>query len=474
MQNVDSAFAALRAKGHSSYEYRFLHGDGTYHWMYDEMSLVPGSGDEPAEVFGVWLDVTPRRQAEEELRAAQERVQRIVAASPAMIYSLEVSGTAVRPVWVSENLERLLGYAPEESFAKSWWNERVHPEDWGRARAGQLELLSSGEHAQEYRFRHRDGSYRWVRDEARVVERCGGEPLEVVGSWSDVTERRMAEEARLTERRRAEEELRVAKEAAERANRAKSEFLSHMSHELRTPLSSVLGFAELLADGSCGEVNARQAEYLENVLSSGRDLLSLINDLLDLVKIEAGRVDLELMETDLGPLVTDITDAVRALALKKDLRLTLHLAEPLPPAAVDPRRFKQMLLNLLSNAIKFTPAGGSVVVELRREESIRPRGGDELAGPWLRVDVADTGIGIAPQDLDGLFQVFEQVRNAQRAMQPGTGLGLALTRLLAGMHGGHAWAASAGPQRGSTFSLALPLHHPEAGSSAASGGGAER
>ena len=590
---VDQAFAALRDEGRHTYEYRFRHGDGTYHWMYDEMRLMPGSGDQPAEVFGVWLDITPRRRAEEELRTAQEHVRQILSASPAIIYSLHVAGTVVSPIWVSDNVSSLLGYTSQECLDKSWWQRRVHPEERAQSRDNLIHLLLEGHIVQEYRFRHKDGYYRWLRDEGRVVRWQAGEPVEVVGSWSDITERKAAEaalssaegivlagqeralaaEARLamgfdttpdavavtdldhtliylngaartmfgigaredlagrrvfhfqpawaarqvtdrglpialasgvwtgesailtstgqeipvllqillhagtrpkdrmlsfiardiSEIKQVEADLRRAKEDAERANRAKSEFLSNMSHELRTPLTSILGFSELLAEGCCGAVNDQQALYLENILTSGRDLLSLVNDLLDLVKIEAGRVELELTDVEVGPFITDILDALQTMAVKAGLRLDHHLAPSLPEVCVDPRRFKQMLLNLLSNAIKFTPSGGSIAVEAERTETIRPRGAGEISGPWLTIKVVDSGIGIALEDLDRLFLAFEQLAGPKPAAQPGTGLGLALTRRLAGHHGGHVWVESAGVNQGSTFVLVLPLSHAEEG-----------
>ncbi len=586
---VDDAFKALRAEGQHTYEYRFLHSDGTYHWMYDAMRLMPGAGSHPAEVFGVWLDITPRRRAQEELRATQEQVRRILSASPAVIYSLRVAGTAVAPVWVSDNISSVLGYTPLDCLEKNWWQRRVHPAERAQARKNLIHLLLEGHVVQEYRFRHKDRSYRWLRDEGRVVRWHSDEPVEVVGSWSDITERKIAEEALysaegslqagrertraaearlarvfdttpdavvminldhtvvylngsarslfgigaeddldsrrffgfqpdwaaqditehglpmalaagvwtgesailtsagqeipvllqillhagtrpeermlsfiardISEIKRVEAELRQAKDEAERANRAKSEFLSNMSHELRTPLTSILGFSELLAEGSCGEVNAQQELYLENILTSGRDLLSLVNDLLDLVKIEAGRIDLELVDIQVGPFVADIVDAMQAMAAKAGLGLEQHLEPSLPAVRVDPRRFKQMLLNLLSNAIKFTSGGGRIDVHVQVKKTIQPRGSVKIPGTWLAIAVTDSGVGIALEDLDRLFLAFEQVAGKQPAARPGTGLGLALTRRLARYHGGHVWVESAGLNQGSTFVLALPVRH---------------
>ena len=457
---VDEAFKALRAAGRHTYEYRFLHNDGTYHWMCDAMRLMPASAGRRAEVFGVWLDITPRRRVEEELRSTREHVQRILAASPAMIYSLRVAGNSVAPAWISDNITPLLGYMPRECFERPWWKNGVHPEDRAQARATQIRFLLEGHGVQEYRFRHKDGRYLWLRDESRVVRWINSEAAEVVGSWSDVTQRKAAEEALQSAQTVFQAGQAQAKEDAERANRAKSEFLAHMSHELRTPLTSILGFSELLADGSTGAINEQQALFLENIQISGRDLLSLVNDLLDLVKIEAGRVELELVDVQVGPLITDLIDAMQVMAVKAGLRLTHDVDHSLPAVRVDPRRFKQMLLNLLSNAIKFTPRGGTVAVQVRTKETIQPRGAAEIPGSWLSIAVSDSGVGVALENLDRLFQAFEQISGAQPAAQPGTGLGLALTRRLAEYHGGHIWVESAGLDQGSTFVLALPVCDP--------------
>jgi signal transduction histidine kinase len=229
-----------------------------------------------------------------------------------------------------------------------------------------------------------------------------------------------------------------------------------MSHELRTPLNSILGFAGLLEDGSCGPLNALQTQYLQDILHSSRHLLTLINDLLDLAQVEAGRIDLEPVEIEVSPFLSDITREAQAVAGAAGLGLRQEVDPHLPLLAVDPRRLKQMVLILLSNAIQFSPPGSEVVVSARLADRIRPGGASPLAGPWLAIGVRDHGVGIEPQHVDLVFRAFEQVPGSQKVCS-GTGLGLSLIRRLAQLHDGHVWAESPGPGRGSTFFLALPV-----------------
>ena len=257
----------------------------------------------------------------------------------------------------------------------------------------------------------------------------------------------------VTESRRAERALLEAKDAAERTSRAKSEFLANMSHELRTPLNSIIGFSEILADGDFGALNERQTLYLNTVLTSGRHLMELINDMLDLAKIEAEGADLEPAEFDLASLVLDLVPTMAPTAEREGICLAVDLAEGMPVVRADPRRIKQVIYNLLSNALRFTPRHGRVTVQARwlpAEES------GTAAASRFRIAVADTGLGIRPEHQGRLFQVFEQVDSSYTRTQRGTGLGLALCRRLVEMHGGRIWLESAGEGKGSTFFFEIP------------------
>jgi signal transduction histidine kinase len=239
------------------------------------------------------------------------------------------------------------------------------------------------------------------------------------------------------------QELRARTDELEIANRHKSEFLANMSHELRTPLNAVIGFSEALLERMFGELNDKQAEYLHDILSSGRHLLSLINDILDLAKIEAGRMELELGVFDLSLALDNALTLVRERATRHGIGLVLAVDGPLGTLVADERKVKQILLNLLSNALKFTPEGGKVAVRAMR------------AAGSVEISVSDTGIGIAHDDQEAIFEEFRQVGTDYARKREGTGLGLALSKRFAELHGG-TLSVTSELGRGSTFTLSIP------------------
>ncbi|MDP9251689.1 MAG: HAMP domain-containing histidine kinase, partial [Chloroflexota bacterium] len=225
------------------------------------------------------------------------------------------------------------------------------------------------------------------------------------------------------------------------ASRHKSEFLATMAHELRTPLNAIIGFSEVLLQGIFGDVNEKQREYLADVLGSGQHLLSLINDILDLSKIEAGRMDLELTTFPVRDALESGLTIVRERAARNAIKLNAVVANDVGTIEADERKVKQILYNLLSNAVKFTPNGGRVDV------SVRADNGD------VRVEVRDTGIGVAPDDQERIFEEFRQV--GRERSREGTGLGLTLTKRFVELHGGRIWLEST-PGKGSMFAFTLP------------------
>ena len=229
----------------------------------------------------------------------------------------------------------------------------------------------------------------------------------------------------------------------EAASRHKSEFLANMSHELRTPLNAILGFSEVLAERMFGEVNEKQAEYLQDILSSGRHLLSLINDILDLSKVEAGRLELELGRFHLPTALDNALTLVRERATRHGITLTQTVDERVGDIVADERKVKQILLNLLSNAVKFTPEGGRVGLTATAADGV------------ITIAVSDTGIGIAPEDQAAIFEEFRQVGREDARKQEGTGLGLTLAKKFVELHGGRIWVQSQVGQ-GSTFTFTLP------------------
>ncbi len=277
---------------------------------------------------------------------------------------------------------------------------------------------------------------RWLHTRKVPVLGDDGEPRYLLGISMDITARKQAEA-----------ELRLAMDAAEAASRAKSEFLANMSHELRTPLNAILGFAELLEDVLAGDAHSEHRQFAQQIQQGGRHLLALINDLLDLAKVESGQMVLNLAPLDVAAELTAAARAVDVLAYEKRISLTADVPDAgIPPMVADERKFHQILYNLLSNALKFTPPGGHVRV------AAAPRASEGT----IEFSVSDTGIGIPAEDQARIFRPFEQVDSSYARRNAGTGLGLALTRRLVELHGGWIRVESQSG-KGSTFSFTIPL-----------------
>ena len=625
-ENAFAAGASLTAGRSVIREYRFRHRDGTYRWMQDELRLVPATEERPAEIVGCWLDVTARKDAEAALHAREEIFSTIAAQSLDAVTLVDPA--TGRFVEFNETAHRSLGYTREEFAGMGIGDVQAEhsPEQVAR------NIRAIREHGQasfETRHRHKDGSLRDVHVRARQLALHDRAFMSAV--WTDITESKRAERAarhreslrrvesdvrravavaarvedaapaalralgeglgfevgyvhvleadrqgfvsagewcdgspeaaRLAEacrrpaplaqysvarelanargtiwtedlaaearradgpwgeavlatgfvrgaavplssggellgilgvfsrrstppdpevaavldglaaplgqflaRARAQAELqaernalaeRVAERTVElrglnaalaRANQMKDEFLASMSHELRTPLNAILGLSEALQESVYGPLQPRQSEALRTVEESGRHLLELINDILDLSKVEAGKLVLETADTPLGPACQAALRLVRGAAQQKHLALETAIVPEEIEAHVDPRRFKQIVVNLLSNAVKFTPEGGRVGLEVRRDGEA-----------WVRVEVWDTGIGIPKEDLPRLFQPFTQLDSRLSRQHAGTGLGLALVRRLAGLHGGGVSLESE-PGQGTRVSVRLPAH----------------
>ncbi len=246
---------------------------------------------------------------------------------------------------------------------------------------------------------------------------------------------------------------------AKLASEAKSEFLANMSHELRTPLNHIIGFTELVLDKNFGELNDSQHEYLTDVWESSRHLLSLINDVLDIAKVESGKLELQPGPVDLRSLLENSLTMIKEKALKYGIRLSNHINGIPNTITADERKIKQIMYNLLSNAVKFTPNGGIISIRSRpcELENVQPADATRRQACGIKVSVLDTGIGIKSADLDRIFNPFEQVENSKARRFQGTGLGLSLTKSLVELHGGRIWAESDGLGKGSVFSFIMPV-----------------
>ena len=277
-------------------------------------------------------------------------------------------------------------------------------------------------------------------------------------------------------RNKTERKLKQAKDLAEAASRSKSEFLANMSHELRTPLNSIIGFSELLSDEIFGELSERQKNYVNNIMMSGRHLLDLINDILDISKIEAGKMEIEVSFFSVKEVLEQCMMMIRDKAMQNEIECLLNLGKEAAEVIIlaDERKFRQIMYNLLSNAVKFTPAQGTVHVKAEilkspdkvfEENATKkgvyfPKKDYAYSSPVLEVSVSDTGVGIAPHHQSRIFQIFEQVDSSFARKYSGTGLGLALTQKFVELHGGMIWVVSEGNDKGSTFTFVIPVKSP--------------
>jgi PAS domain S-box-containing protein len=367
------------------------------------------------------FDITERKRAQEER-------DRFFSVSLDLFCVAGFDGyfKSLNPAW-----EATLGYGTEELLSRPYL-EFIHPEDRESTAEAARQQVEEGKIILEFenRYRSKDGSYRWLSWRSLPVP----DAKLIHATARDVTERKQAEEA-----------LRRAKEEAERTSRFKDQFLSTMSHELRTPLNAVLGFSELLEDERYGPLNERQRRYLNHIQNGGRHLLTLINDILDLSKIEAGRVEMFIGDVPLRQIFHEVLAGLRPLADKKSHVLSAPDDTSLVVRA-DPTRLRQVLTNLLANAVKFTPAGGRIELSARAENGA------------ARIEVRDNGPGIPVEEQRRIFEAFHRLRNSGQSAE-GTGLGLAITQRLVELQGGQLSVESQ-PGQGSCFYFTVPVAAP--------------
>ncbi len=484
----------LYEKGKAQAEYRIIRPDGSITWLLDRKSFIYDEHGAAVQIGGIAKDITERKRAENR-EHDRARILESLSSGASIATTLELIARGVETedpgslcsVLLLDEAGKhlLLGAAPS---LPGLYNRAIHGLSIGDGvgSCGTAAFTRQRVIVADIATHPNWANFLELARQANLRS-CWSEPIlsaagQVLGTFAiyhrdprepgpeDIERIKLASDyARLAiERKRAEEELRTmnaeleqrvedrtreldlrkqeaeeARAQADKANQAKSDFLANMSHELRTPLNSILGFSELVRDGLVGEVNAKQREFLNDVWDSGRHLLRLINDILDISKIEAGKMELDPEEFDVGGLLNEALMFFREKSLRHGISLHCQVAEGLPTIIADERKIKQVLLNLLANAVKFTPDGGEVVVEAVAE------------GNEIQVSVRDTGIGIAGEDLGRLFQPFQQLESVLTKKYQGTGLGLHLCRKIVELHGGRIWVESE-HGKGSRFTFAIP------------------
>jgi PAS domain S-box-containing protein len=385
-----------------------------------------------------YFDITDLKRAEAALEASVERYDLAMKGANEALWDWDAASDVV---YISPRFKEILGLPPElGGLTPAQWTALVHPDDVEVERAAMLaHLRGETEYfSVETRVRRGDGSYVWIQNRGVGLRDAEGRVYRMAGSFGDISQRKQVEI-----------ELRLAKEQAEGASRTKSEFLANMSHELRTPLNAIIGITEMLKDDAAESGRRELEEPLGRVHRAGKHLLGLINEILDLSRIEAGKLELSQEEVDAADLLRDVAMTAKPLATRNQNRFELALAEELGRIRVDAMRLRQIVLNLLSNAFKFTERG-SVTLEARRARA------PAAAEDWIEIVVADTGIGLTPAQVDRLFREFSQADASTTRRYGGTGLGLAISRRLARLMGGDVEVASAAG-RGSRFTLRLPV-----------------
>ncbi len=415
------------------YEVKIRHKSGRKIWISARSRLLKDAKGKSIGVEGMARDITERKIAEEALKLSEERFALAMRASNEGIWDWDL---ATDKTHMSKRLESLMEVKSNARITKNTVYKSIHPEDKKTYRDAMIAHLKGETEVFEceFRFLRRNGDIRWLRDRGLALRHPDGLAYRMIGSVGDITERK-----------RGEEVLRDALEQAEIANRTKTDFLANISHELRTPLNAIIGFSDLISSEIFGPIGVEKyREYTVTISESGHHLLDIINDILDIARIEVGKLDFKPERVKLEPVFESCLRLIRERAEKGDLTLRRNIQGDLPDIKADPRRLKQILLNLLSNAVKFTPAKGTVTLKARMTK----------AGT-LVISVSDTGIGMKAADIPNVMTAFVQVDSKLSRSYEGTGLGLPLTKSFVELHDGNMGIKSS-PGKGTTVTIYFP------------------
>jgi PAS domain S-box-containing protein len=386
----------------------------------------------------IWRDVTDRKQAEEALRESETRLQFLISSSPAVIYASKISGDYGN-TYISENIRAVLGYEPREFMEdSSFWINHLHPDDAPRILAELPSVFEHGHHMYDYRFRHKDGSYRWMHDGFRLVYDANGQPKDIIGYWADITERKRAEEKLKEYSERLEEmvkertrELHEAQEQLVRREKLAvlGQLAGGVGHELRNPLG-VISNAVYYLKMVLSDADETTREYLEMISTEVGNSTKIVSGLLDFARTRPA----EREEIGVSDLVAQVLEKHSP---PEGVHVTTEVASDLPTVYVDPRQIEQVLTNLVTNAYQAMPEGGSLTISAKAEQN------------KVAVSVTDTGCGISPENLEKLFEPLFTTKAR------GIGLGLAVSKNLVETNGGSIEVVSE-EGKGSTFTIILP------------------
>jgi PAS domain S-box-containing protein len=433
MERIRSApFGTTAADRSYRCQYRVLLPYGAERWITESATVACDAAGKLTRITGSLVDVSHLKRTEAALDSLERRLARTMRGTRDGVWELDVPANKS---WFGPHFEEILGFATGEfEQSRERFTERVHPEDREMRRAAVANHLDRDTLLDiEIRVLHKAGHYEWVRLRAQADRDAAGKATWLAGSMQLISDRKLAEQAAID-----------ARLAAEAANRAKSNFLANLSHEIRTPMNGVIGMAELLAET---RLDAGQREYVDVIRGSAAALLSLINDVLDLSKIEAGRLELEKVPFDLRDVVYETLAVLALQSATKGIELIATVGEFPVLLRGDPGRLRQIIMNLVGNAIKFTQEGH--VVFLAQATNL----GDSML---LRIEVEDTGIGIPPERIDRLFKTFSQIDSSTTRHYGGSGLGLSIVKRLAELMDGEAGVSSK-PGVGSRFWVSIPI-----------------
>ncbi|XGV94266.1 MAG: PAS domain-containing protein (plasmid) [Leptolyngbya sp. BL-A-14] len=417
---------ALAGEKDYEHEFRVIHPDGTIHFIKAYALVQRNAQGEPQELIGINYDTTARKQAELEKQQLQARLQFVLASSPAVIFTCAPEGDYAA-TFISDNIQELVGYTPADFLSESgFWANHIHPEDAPRIFAGLASLFDQGHHTHEYRFLHKNGSYRWMWNGLRLVRDAEANVSEIVGYFVDITDRKQVEQA-----------LQQLTLDLQRSNQELEQFAYVASHDLQEPLRAITSYTQLLAKRYQGQLDAKADRYIDYVVDGAARMQQLIRDLLAYSRV--GRYELKLRPTDCNAVLEQVKNDLQVAIAESNAVITV---DALPTIPADAAQVTQLFQNLIGNALKYH---GQAVPIIRISAS-------QQGNEWS-FSIQDNGIGIEPQYAERIFEIFQRLHT--RREYEGTGLGLAICKKIVERHHGRLWVESQLGQ-GATFCFTLP------------------